>query len=262
MSIVFPGVVFAQSFLRADAGRADTTICLKDTLILGGDSVASRGNPPYTYSWLPAGSLSSSTVEHPAAFPFVSTTYYVTVTDADTSVTDSIHVIVDSQSPTPLIDAGNNITLTEGKRAVLHATGGYSYYWVPEKTLRYFNTSDPDAEPEVTTTYYVKSRIDGCINDSLTITIKPKNGLYFYNTFTPNGDKENDTWYIGNLDKSPQNKLSIFSRNGKLVYQAHPYSNDWNGKNEGEDVPEATYYYVLDPGNGDPVYKGSVTIIR
>ena len=158
--------------------------------------------------------------------------------------------------------AERNVSINEGRRETLHATGGTSYYWSPIQTLRYFNTANPDAEPDSTTTYYVRDVKGGCIYDSVTVYIKKWNRLYLYNTFTPNEDLENDEWYIGNLNKYPNNKLKIYSRNGKLVFEAAPYTNNWNGRSQGEALPEATYYFSFDPGNGEEIYKGSITIIR
>ncbi|TAL59654.1 MAG: T9SS type B sorting domain-containing protein, partial [Bacteroidetes bacterium] len=66
----------------------------------------------------------------------------------------------------------------------------------------------------------------------------------------------------GNLGKFPDNKLEVFNRNGKIVFQASQYKNDWNGKVEGAELPCATYYVVLNLGNGNGKKQGAVTIIR
>ena len=253
--------LFAQSSFVVDAGK-DTGICPGGGPVpIGGAPTASGGTPPYTYSWTPAAGLNNPNIANPTAFPSAPTTYTVIVTDSSGSKVDSVRVDLYAS---PSIDAGPNVTINEGDRAELQATGGVLYYWSPLTGLNYPSTSDPDAEPVISTTYTVQS-IDahGCIGyDTVRVEVINGDRLYFYNTFTPNSDGDNDTWYIGNIDKYPDNKLQIFNRYGKLVFVAAPYLNHWDGRNFGEDIASGTYYYIFDPGNGDPQITGSVTLIR
>ena len=59
----------------------------------------------------------------------------------------------------------------------------------------------------------------------------------------------------------PDNFLQIFNRNGHLVYEKSGYHNEWDGKYYGNDLPAATYYFVLDLKE-DRIIKGDITIIR
>jgi gliding motility-associated-like protein len=79
------------------------------------------------------------------------------------------------------------------------------------------------------------------------------------NVFTPNNDGINDVFFIGSLDLFPGSSVTIFDRWGTTVYESSDYKNDWDGG----DVPEGTYYYVVnvtDPS--ESVYKGLVTLLR
>ncbi|MBL4707172.1 MAG: gliding motility-associated C-terminal domain-containing protein [Flavobacteriales bacterium] len=86
------------------------------------------------------------------------------------------------------------------------------------------------------------------------------------NAFTPNGDAVNDTWYIPGIESFAGSKVHVFNRWGQKVFLNHEYSNDigWNGKQNGADLPEATYYYVIDIFNNciQEQLMGAVTIIR
>lgn len=252
---------FAQSTLVADAGK-NTGICPGGGAVpIGGAPTASGGTPPYTYSWSPAAGLNNPNIANPTALPSTPTTYTVTVSDSGGSRVDSVRVDLYSA---PNIDAGPDVTINEGERAELQGTGGAQYYWYPTSTLTYPSTAEPDAEPQVSTTYYLMSLDEhGCVGyDSVRVNVIKGDILYFYNTFTPNSDGDNDIWYVGNIFKYPDNKLQVYNRYGKVVFVAAPYMNHWDGRNFGEDVPSGTYYYILDPGNGDPPFTGSVTIIR
>ena len=83
-----------------------------------------------------------------------------------------------------------------------------------------------------------------------------------FNTFTPNGDGSNDTWKIDNIDKFNFSQVWIYNRVGNQVFYTENYTNNWDGTFNGKELPEATYYYIIDLGNGQEAIKGHVTIIR
>jgi gliding motility-associated-like protein len=62
------------------------------------------------------------------------------------------------------------------------------------------------------------------------------------NVFTPNGDDDNATLVFDQLEFFPSNTLHVWNRWGVLVYEQENYQNNWDG----DDLPEGTYYYVLD----------------
>lgn len=89
-----------------------------------------------------------------------------------------------------------------------------------------------------------------------------------YNAISPNGDGMNDVFYFEKLgrnpDEFPDNEMIIFNRWGDIIFDAKPYTNDWDGtSNGGALVPEGTYYYILrlNVGEGE-IIKGDVTVIR
>jgi gliding motility-associated-like protein len=83
------------------------------------------------------------------------------------------------------------------------------------------------------------------------------------NHFTPNGDNYNDTWNIANTIYYPNFELYVFNKWGQQVHsQKHTYT-PWDGRWNGINVPDGTYYYVFyyDGGKGKNE-KGDVTILR
>lgn len=85
--------------------------------------------------------------------------------------------------------------------------------------------------------------------------------LNFPKAFSPNGDGNNDTWVIKNLDKFSENEVTIFNSWGSEVYKKKNYQNDWNGLRLGQ----GTYYYRARVKLCDGVmkeYTGYVTIFR
>ncbi len=86
--------------------------------------------------------------------------------------------------------------------------------------------------------------------------------------FSPNNDGYNDLFVITNIDKYPNNKLTVVNRWGETVYEKQFYRNDWNGNaNKGiltiEGVlPSGTYFYIFETGTSDPAMTGYIYITR
>lgn len=88
--------------------------------------------------------------------------------------------------------------------------------------------------------------------------------ILIFNGISPNGDGENDVWHLPGIDQFPNNKVKVFNRWGNLVLDAEPYSNQtpWNGQWDGRDLPDGSYYYLIDLGDGSEVQSGYLQIRR
>ena len=93
--------------------------------------------------------------------------------------------------------------------------------------------------------------------------------LFIPNAFSPDNDGVNENWVIEGLGQFPEHDLRIYSRWETIVLKEAPYQNDWNGEsrvsysnsNE-QNLPEGTYFYILDLGNGQPPIKGFIYLKR
>ncbi|MBL0737573.1 DUF11 domain-containing protein [Flavobacterium sp. GN10] len=96
-------------------------------------------------------------------------------------------------------------------------------------------------------------------NNQDSATVSP-NCLKIYNEFSPNDDGQNDFFYIDCIERYPNNQLEIFNRWGNLVYYQKGYKNTWDGKADGsaKTLPEGTYFYILDLGDGSKKTSGWV----
>ena len=86
--------------------------------------------------------------------------------------------------------------------------------------------------------------------------------LYIPNVFTPNGDGKNDYFEIGGADNpcTDFNKLTIYNRWGKKVFEAEGSQLRWDGTVNGNRLTEGVYFYVLEGEEGRR--EGSVTLLR
>lgn len=65
--------------------------------------------------------------------------------------------------------------------------------------------------------------------------------------FTPNGDSYNDTWNINGLsDLSPNSRIYIFDRYGKLLKDISPNSSGWDGTFTGRPMPADDYWFTVE----------------
>lgn len=104
------------------------------------------------------------------------------------------------------------------------------------------------------------ARICVSVTDVLRLPILPE-------IFTPNGDGRNDVFAVDNLEYFPNASLAVFNRWENVVFEAEPYQNTWDGRNQatGRELPEGTYFFIFrfdatDPAS--PVIQRAVTLLR
>jgi len=83
------------------------------------------------------------------------------------------------------------------------------------------------------------------------------------NGFSPNGDNLNDTFTVLGLERYPNNEVIIFNRWGNQVYYKQGYTNadGWDGTWDNQDLPDGTYFYLINTGEGESL-SGYVQIQR
>jgi len=250
----------AQSTLTADAG-ADTSYCGGSeniTLVGTGNGISSL--------WMDIlGNVLSMGDSLTVQAEVGNFGYIFQTSDGICTASDTVYVVVFAQ---PFADAGpdQDILLEESVQIGGDPTGpgGSVFMWSPGATLSDSLIANPIAAPLITTEYivYVEDA-NGCINsDTVTVTIVPE--FSPNDGFTPNGDGINDVWIIGDLTDYPNIEVNIFNRWGQQLFSSTGYSDPWDGKHNGKDLPVGTYYYVIDLHDEDypDAFTGPLTIMR
>ena len=87
--------------------------------------------------------------------------------------------------------------------------------------------------------------------------------------FSPNGDQVGDYWHIKGITGYPGNTVTTFNRWGNIVFQVKGYDNQqilWKGEANrgvwGNQLPDGTYFYVIDLSNGQKPLSGYVVLKR
>jgi gliding motility-associated-like protein len=143
--------------------------------------------------------------------------------------------------------------------ATASVTGGYtpiSYAW-----------SDSKAQTTATATGLAEDTYVVVVTDSLgcrlefTVTVEPTVGcLFIAEAITPNGDGYNDEWVVGGLEYFPNSQVTVFNRWGQVLFESRGYTQRWDGRTNGFELPVADYYYVIDLADGNAPITGTVTL--
>ena len=99
----------------------------------------------------------------------------------------------------------------------------------------------------------------------------PQDSLVIYEGFSPNDDNTNETWQIAGIENYPNNTVQIYNRWGNLLFEVQGYNNRdkaWGSDSSvglilgSKNVPDGTYFYLIDLGDGSPIRKGYITVHR
>jgi gliding motility-associated-like protein len=105
----------------------------------------------------------------------------------------------------------------------------------------------------------------GCADTAgLRIIVDPNISVYIPNTFTPDDDGLNDVFFIDG-EGIDNLELWIYNRWGQLLFQTIDKDEPWDGRVNGNVVPNGVYLYkaiVQDITNRTKVYSGEVRVLR
>ncbi|MEM9932414.1 MAG: PKD domain-containing protein [Bacteroidota bacterium] len=158
---------FCLKYVSFTEELVDTTICKGESATLNGGT--GSGN---TFSWSPATGLNSTVIPNPIASPDVTTTYYLEVTDfCGFKRYDTVTVSVSE----PVVEAGPDSSVCEGRLIRLQGSGNGSPQWSPTVSLINPNTFTPFAFLNQSRTYTltVTDSIGCTASDTVSIQFNP-----------------------------------------------------------------------------------------
>lgn len=219
---------------------SDQTICAGQTVVLSGSGGV-------TYNW------SNGVVNGQAFSPGTTTTYTVTGTDANGCTnTDNITVTV-----LPLPQAGINATTPTTGYPGLTVTfansstnaNAYSFDYDNGNTHNTTQVSETPSStfnaPGIYTVVLTAS--NGYCSDTATtlVIINPylPVSIVVPNIITPNGDHENDEFFI-RLENAADLYVLIVNRWGEKVAEITDVNGKWDGTIKGNDASEGVYFFT------------------
>ncbi|MCF8281438.1 MAG: gliding motility-associated C-terminal domain-containing protein [Bacteroidales bacterium] len=132
---------------------------------------------------------------------------------------------------------------------------------LPNGSINYVPNQDYCNEAVPDSFTYAICNPFGCDTATVHVTVLCSE-LEIFEAFSPNGDGKNETFKINGLQDWPNHHLRVYSRWGTLVYEATNYVSDWEGTWKDKNLPDGTYFYILELGDGGGTKRGYVVILR
>lgn len=148
-------------------------------------------------------------------------------------------------------------------------TEATSFAWTPTSPLDDPTIADPLATMVSTTTFTVTVS-DGICTKEATVLVEVRDlrcadpDIFVPNTFTPNGDGNNDVLFVRGRAIATMEFL-VFDRWGEKVFESTDPSQGWDATFQGRPVDAAVFVYHLTAYclDGQRYFtKGNVTVVR
>lgn len=242
--------------------------------VVGDVTVALSGTPGYTVTYIVDGGAPQTATG--ATSPLVlgngAGVYAVTeIADANcTSTATGTQTITINPIPLAPNAGSDSVYCSNWTLVPMTANGTGTFTWYSDAALTQQLAVGGSLTPSATTgstTYYVTETISGCEGPATNVVITINDcEIALPTAFTPNGDMVNDFWEIVDMDQVyPSNVVYVYNRWGNLVYESNKgsyASRPWDGTYNGDKLPVASYYYMIDLSDADDeLLKGTVSII-
>ena len=248
-----------------------------DVQICRGDKVQLSASGGVSYDWSPKTGLTAYDIANPIATPLSTTAYSVIITTTGSvngktcSFLLSTDITVDVLSSTPISAYANPVTVVMGNSTNLYYVGepGASISWLPPNLVTPTNAYTVTSKPIKSTTYTVIARRGACVENLQVVVDAYTDGCidkdtFIPNTFTPNGDGENDVLFVRGL-KVTELYFAVYNRWGEMVFETNDIHKGWDGRYKGKSAESGVFGWYLKAKcfNGQESFrKGNVTLVR
>ena len=279
ITLTEPSVIIDNSTLSTNSygyevscfGASDGWISLNPT---GG---VPESNGSYSYNWSSSSSLDSVSSEIMAG------NYSVSIVDANgCSYSFNYTLISPSEAFNASVSTLNyagpshppvNVIFTD---ATVDNLGNpvqvnHNWYWTDYGAAEPFTNSGFQTFTHIFTelgandVYVLIQNADNGCMDTVNFIIEVQGIDYTTNVFSPNGDGINDEFVFDEFGIKVIS-VEIYNRWGSLVMNWTDLDKGWDGRGaDGQDLPDAVYFYVLTAEGEDGHYyenKGSITLLR
>ena len=250
---------------------ADTSICYKDSILLWANTNTN------TVLWSPSMGMNDSTLKSPKISPNSTTVYTVVAKSDYNTCPDSMGKVKVTVMPTPSVVGYDTLVRMNIPYTLLPQYGNniIKWKWMPSDSLSCSNCPNPVFNSSKMMQYIVYGTDGSGCTGSDTVTVKvfcDGANVTMPNAFTPNGDGNNDIFYVRGQGFSVKS-FSIYNRLGQQIFTKENFlPNDpqygWDGTFGGQNISDpAGYVYMieaicLNSTNEPLIIKGTVLMIK
>jgi gliding motility-associated-like protein len=233
----------------------------KPEAICSGESIYLAADGAENFLWSP-GDITGPVVE---VSPMENTVYTIVGTSHEGCSDTTDIVVVVKPSPQVTLTA-SDYDVYIGDEVFLQVTGADYYTWNLDNLFGDHGSIVVDENTIVEVTGQAGNGCHG--SDTVEIRILGYHALKIPEGYSPNADGIHDNFDIIGIEAFPSNNLKVFNRWGSLVFESDGYHNEWDGFSNSNllkgsyKLPEGTYYYILDLGDGTELLSGFVYISR
>ena len=143
------------------------------------------------------------------------------------------------------------------------------FTWIPEEQVLDIDGTIASVSPETNTEFTFTYFLGECTFErSVLVEVIQVADIYIPNVFTPDGDGDNDFFYIQSQSNAPIESMRIYDRWGNVMYEkikpaANNETDGWNGRFNNQLVNPGVYVYTVKYQiNGNiEIESGTVTVI-
>ncbi|MGV3538510.1 MAG: tandem-95 repeat protein [Rufibacter sp.] len=159
--------------------------------------------------------------------------------------------------------------------SLAHASGGsgvVTYQWEVSKNGTSF-TAIPDATSQTyqpgaltQTTYFRRKATDATCGTAMSnvvtvnVEVREFKEQEIPNALFPKGSDRNKTWGVAHMGLTGKVNVRVFDRSGRILFSSTKPEQEWDGTYNGKPVPEDTYFYTVQLGDGKQI-KGTIRVI-
>jgi gliding motility-associated-like protein len=250
------------------------------TNVCRGQSAHISASGGIQYEWLPDDYLSDAFISNPVATPPLSTNYSVIITTAEANSVTSLPCEYTLSVPVKVTVLTENAVvgakatpeiILRGEQTTLVYTGdpGAIVSWYPLGSTTPGFGYTVSATPNAPTTYTARISKEACgAVTTVFVDVRAETcvagEIFIPNTFTPNGDGENDLLRVRGISVDEM-YFAVYNRWGERMFETSDKSIGWDGRYEGRDADVGVFgwYLKVKCYNGEETFrKGNVTLIR
>ena len=138
------------------------------------------------------------------------------------------------------------------------------YFYIQDNVLYWNSAERAPGRTSFSIVIRVTDRDGNTIEKFFTITRTRKDfsSLTISNSYTPNGDRFNDTWGVPEIRFYEGARISVYDRGGSRLFYTENPDIRWDGTYNGKQMPVGTYYWVIEVIETGEMRRGMLNLIR